>query len=131
MKSLSHSTISFVIEDLLTEIDHLTFWKDDAFIRLERTATEASECREEREAALGRAELLEKLLNERKSPDYTTLQKRLEVAVLALKKLSKGWLYWPANTQPDPRVMMYQSRTLDEIEKMATDTINFIETLGT
>lgn len=38
----------------------------------------------------------------------------------ALRKLQGvGWLYWPANRQPDPRVVMYESRTLKEIEDLA------------
>ena len=41
----------------------------------------------------------------------------------ALGKLSLGWLYWPAKRQPDPRVTMYESRTLDEIENMAKDAL--------
>ncbi len=41
----------------------------------------------------------------------------------ALMKLRRGWLYWPAKHQPDPRVTMYQSRTLDEIEKMAKEAL--------
>ncbi len=41
----------------------------------------------------------------------------------ALGKLTLGWLYWPATDQPDPRNIMYQSRTLDEIENMAKEAM--------
>jgi hypothetical protein len=41
----------------------------------------------------------------------------------ALKKLGPGWLYWPAKRQPDPRVVMYESRTIDEVEKMANEAL--------
>lgn len=33
-----------------------------------------------------------------------------------LESFSNGWLYWPARVQADPRVVRYDSRTLDEIE---------------
>jgi|ERR1035437_927115 hypothetical protein len=53
--------------------------------------------------------------------------KYLQLMHTALSKLSKGWLYWPTNRQPDPRVTMYESRSLDEIEKMSKEVISIIK----
>lgn len=36
-------------------------------------------------------------------------------------KMTKGWLYWEATRQPDPRVTMYESQSLDAIEKLAAE----------
>ena len=51
------------------------------------------------------------------------LKDRIKVLEEALGKLTLGWLYWPTKNQPDPRVTRYDSRTLDEIEKMAKEAL--------
>ena len=41
-----------------------------------------------------------------------------------LRNLSgPGWLYWKAVKQPNPETPMYESRTLDEIERMGQQAL--------
>jgi hypothetical protein len=47
----------------------------------------------------------------------------LRTLYCAVSKLSLGWLYWPAKRQPDVRITMYESKSLDEIEKMSVEAI--------
>ena len=51
------------------------------------------------------------------------LEQSLRVAVEALEKLGPKWLFWPAPRQPDPRVIMYESRTIKEVEDMAQEAL--------
>ena len=56
-----------------------------------------------------------------------TDEEKLKLAVDSLEKLSDEWLYWPASRQPVPKVKAYESRTINDIEKMAQDTIKLIK----
>jgi len=42
----------------------------------------------------------------------------------ALEKLRLGWLYWPTANQPDPRVLRYDSKSLNQIEEMAKEALS-------
>jgi hypothetical protein len=60
---------------------------------------------------------------------YTTkLEENIAILQQALKKLTLGWLYWPAKKQSDPRVVQYESTTLDAIEKMAKEALSKVKT---
>jgi len=54
------------------------------------------------------------------------LERSLAIAKEALEKIGPKWLYWPAPRQPDPRVIMYESRTIKELEDMAADALTKI-----
>lgn len=41
----------------------------------------------------------------------------------SLEKLGPGWLYWPSKRQIEGQPTVFESRTIDEIEKMAQEAI--------
>jgi len=64
---------------------------------------------------------------DREYVDVPMLLDSLEIALGALDKLREGWLYWPAKHQPDPRTVMYHSKTIDNIERMGREAIARIQ----
>ena len=51
------------------------------------------------------------------------LERRIEKLENALKKLGKWWLYWPSSRQIEGQPTLYESRTIQEIEDMATEAL--------
>ena len=82
------------------------------------TAEQFREVVEENERLKKQLELYE-LQRDPQVLKFMGYQERVARLEDALKAFTGPWLTWPAKKQPDPRVTLYESRTVREIQEHA------------